>query len=213
MQAKLPYLLLAVTLLFAVSCTKTKVTTVTNTITDTVNHINRDTINNTVIDTALQMPVASLLAKNIEIDSLAIFSAFAVESGSAFYASDSGVITKLGCLCLMKDTVYTVSLWDYNSQALLASAQVSSTDSLHFAYTAITPFSVSPNKLYMISYNTKDLPFYLLELKGDPDLAFPFSNGNITFTDSYFVSATTSTFPTNNEEDYLTPVDFVFQIK
>jgi hypothetical protein len=204
MKAKL--LILAFLVIAAASCTKTKVDNVTNTVTDTINR--------TVIDTVLQMPTSSIIAKNIEVDSLPNFSiASAVEFGSEFYASDSGVISKLGCLCVTKDSIYTVSLWDFDSHALVASASITCTDSLHFIYANITPVNISANKHYIISYNTKGLPFYLAELKGDPTLAFPFSNGSITFVNSYFAISPTAMFPNNNENDYLTPADFVFQVK
>lgn len=207
------FLLSSLVVLIAISCTKTKVDTVTNTITDTVINVHH------IIDTSLETPVDSIITKFSIIDSLPVYSvgSGSYEIGSEFYASDSGVITKLGCLCPVKNQTYTVSLWDFNSDTLIASANVTCVDSIHFSYASITPVYITANKNYIISYNNTvggvGQGYYFPSLKGDSTLAFPFSDGSITFVNSYYASSTSSVFPTNLQNDYLAPVDFVFQVK
>jgi len=207
-----PIFLLSLLVVFiAISCTKTKVDTVTNIITDTITHH--------IIDTSLETPAYSIIAKFSLIDTLPVFpvGSGSYEIGSEFYASDSGVITRLGCLCPIKDSTYKVSLWDFNSNTLLASANVTCADSTHFSYTSITPVYITANKSYIISYNNTvsgvGQGYYFPSLKSNSALAFPFSDGSITFVNSYYVSSTSSVFPTILDNNYIAPADFVFQVK
>jgi hypothetical protein len=199
--------LIPVVLLVAIVCSCTKTKTVTNnvTITDTV--------------TAIETPAYSIITKFSIVDTLPVFpvGSGSYEIGSEFYASDSGVITKLGCLCPVKDSTYKVSLWDFNSNTLLASANVTCADSTHFSYVSITPVYITANKNYIISYNNTvggvGQGYYFPSLKSQNPLAFPFSDGSITFVNSYYVGSTSSVFPTSLDNNFIASADFVFQVK
>jgi hypothetical protein len=191
---------LLIVIIIASSCTKT----VTKIVVDNV------TITDTVTVNALQMPVQSIIAIGKEADTGYLIN-LSLEVGNEFFASDSGVITQLGGLLSAKNTVYTVSLWNVTSTNLLAQTTITTTDTTKFAYATITPVNISPNTPYMITFNSSPSGNFLAyQLKTGPTV-YPFSSGNITFTDAYYTISTTSVFPTTVQPDYLIPVDFVFQ--
>ena len=139
------------------------------------------------------------------------------ELGSEFYTSDSGVITELGCLCPQKNKTYIVSLWDFNSNALLAQANVTCIDSTHFAYANITTVHITANTPYVISYNNTvggvEQGYYFPSLKSNVALGFPFSDGNVTFVatmDTLITSANvTCTDSTKFSYTSITPVHII----
>jgi len=203
MKTKLILLLFVV--VAACSCSKTKVNTVTNTTTVTT------------IDTPFEAPVKSLFAKGGLIDSLAIYSSTNYELGSEFFTSANGTISQLGCICPTKNKAYRVSLWNFTTNQILATVLVTPTDSLHFFYTGITPVNITANVHYVISVNNSvggvALPFYLFVQKSTPlnPLPFPYSDGDITFVNSYYEFSATTVFPDLNQNSYVAPADFVFK--
>jgi len=213
-------LLLTIVLFIAISsCTKRKNSIVTDNVVDTVTKNINDTVVNIhhIIDTGLETPIKSLITQDIQVDTATIYNGGSFEIGSEFYASDSGVITQLGLFSPEKNMPFTVSLWDFDSQVLLTSVNIICTDSLHFTYANITPVNITPNKNYLVSYNNTSsgtsYSYYISQLKTFNNLAYPFSAGSITFINSYYLFATTSTFPTDSGPFFLAPVDFVFQVK
>jgi hypothetical protein len=204
MKTKLILLLFVVIAVFG--CSKTKVNTVTNTVDTTV----------TTIDTPFETPVKSLLTKGIAIDSLDIQTGGSLEIGAEFYTSAPGTISKLGCIFPTKNQAYQVSLWDFNTQEILATVAVTPTDSLHFSYTSITPVSISANTNYIVSVNNtvngSYTPFYVLDHTVGSSVTYPFANGSVNFVESWVaLFEPITTFPTTSETAIMAPVDFVFK--
>jgi hypothetical protein len=204
MKSKLLLLFFIVTILSTFSCKKN--TTVTKIIYDTT----------ITIDTPYQMPVKTVIKQGILVDSVSYTNGPSTnaEVGSEFYSSDTGTISQLGGLFPVKNKNYTVSLWDVATSTLITSASVSTTDTTQFAYTAITPVHITPNKLYLISLNSGAADSVnILSQKGNTSfasLSFPYSVGNITFVGSYFT--TSAAFPNLSANSLVTSADFVFKV-
>jgi Domain of unknown function (DUF4082) len=200
MKTRLILLLFVVVSIF--SCSKAKVNTVTHTVDTTV----------TTIDTPFETPLKSLLIKSTIIDTAIDEGTGAgdYELGNQFYTSKNGQISKLGCICATKNVPYEVSLWDVTTTNIIATVSITATDSLHFFYANIAPVNITANTEYMVSvHNTAD--FYLLFNASESNLAYPFSDGSITFTASNYSYSLTTIYPSSNYNGYMAPADFVFK--
>jgi hypothetical protein len=200
MRTKLIFTLAAIIIVVS-SCKKTTNQTVTDTTVDTV--------------TAIETPIQSIFTKNKLFDTVFVMNNGSYEIGVKFFASDSGVITKLGVRNPIKSK-YAVSLWDVASQALLVTDSISVTDSAKFAYASISPIHISANKAYIVSYNNTvggtSLDYNISQSKETGDVQYPFSDGHITFLSEDEGYSTTTIFPTDeNTQSYLPTVDIVFQ--
>jgi hypothetical protein len=192
--------LLSLMVVAALSCSKTKVNTVTVTHDTTV----------TTIDTPFQTPVKTIIARGGFVDTLLGVTDNGYEFGTEFYSSDTGTISQLGAILDTKNTNFTVTLWDVATTSSLATASVTTTDTTVFAYTNIPPVHISANKLYMISYNFGTAPGFVPVKEPLALLPFPYSVGSITFVGSYDKS--TAGFPTTSFNAFITPADFVFKV-
>jgi len=192
--------LLSLVVVAVLSCSKTKVNTVTVTHDTTV----------TTIDTPFQNPVKAIIQQGILVDTIANINAPGTEIGTEFYTSDTGTVSQLGGLFETKNIAYTVTLWDVATTTALAQTSVTTTDTTKFAYAAISPIHLSANKLYIISYNSGAHGTLFPSLKVGGNLSFPYSIGNITFLKSYYINS--AAFPTTEEDNFITPADFVFKV-
>ena len=198
MKTRLIPVLLVVAIIIG-SCTKTDTKTITNVVT-TIDSV-----------TPIEMPVQSLITKGVEADS-GYKVPLSLEVGNEFFASDSGVITKLGGLLTVKNLAYTVSLWDTTGGHLLAQTTITTTDTTKFVYAPITAVNISANKRYMVTFNSSPSGSFLAyRHHTGASTVYPFSDGSITFTDAYYITSSTPIFPTTVQPSYLIPVDIVFQ--
>lgn len=194
----IPVLLLMIAIIIS-SCTKTDTKTITNVVT-TIDSV-----------TPIEMPVQSIIAKGIEADT-GIKESVTVEVGNEFFASDSGVITKLGGILTVKNLAYTVSLWDTTGAHLLAQTTITTTDTTKFVYAPITAVNISANKRYMVTFNSSPSGSFLAYRHNTgASVVYPFSDGSITFTGAYYIASATPIFPTTLQPNFLIPVDIVFQ--
>jgi len=194
------FFLLAIVI--AAGCTKTRVVTTRITIRDTV----------ATIDTPVEMPFKNTIARKMLVDTAEVFTDGPWEQGNVFYSSENGMVSKLGAIFPVNGT-YRVSLWDYEADTLLASANVICTDSTQLAYTAIVPVNITADKKYMLTNNTNGNPYYSYQLKSGYALDYPYSVANITILDFYYTAGTDAVIPAIAADSRLINSDIVFRVK
>ncbi|HPA35441.1 MAG TPA: DUF4082 domain-containing protein [Chitinophagales bacterium] len=152
-----------------------------------------------------ETPVKASSENKTLLDSAVIFPSFGTnyELGSKLYFTKNGTITKLGCRAGNKGT-FAVSLWDFETNNLLASTSITVTDSMHFTYKSITPVDVTMNKRYVVSMNLTSggeaKNYWLLYKKNEAGTniifnVFPVTTGNTVIEDSRYAESSTPVFP------------------
>ena len=133
------------------------------------------------------------------------------ELGFKFYSSKAGSINQLG-LYVPEAGVYAVSIWDFDSKALLAQKVITVSTSSTYQYENITPLLIVANKKYVLSYNTNS-KLYFRNMSKTNTALYPFTKGNITIEGNYYSPSTTSIFPLtlNNLSYFFGFPDFNFQ--
>lgn len=172
--------------------------------------------------TLSENPVKAAIVNPSLLDSFTLFPSFgsSYEVGLKIHFLKDGTVTKLGCRAGNKGT-YSVSLWDYETTNLIASSNITVTDSLQYTYKSITPVSVSLDKHYVISMNTnsggvaKDYwIFYRKISQGTISMnIYPFTSGNIIFEEIRSKETNTPTFPTlvSSPWNFIAQADLQFE--
>ena len=121
-----------------------------------------------------------------------------IEMGYRFYASRPGRITKVGTR-LPEAGTYKVSLWDSDTQMMLAQETVEQTGANVLTLKNIPPLAVLPNKKYVISvfYGAEPKAAHVIGSKGATAM-LPFTKGSLTVVNAQFLNSRTSVFPLLN---------------
>lgn len=179
--------ILLVILCLAVSCKKS----------------NDDKQNSTNVET----PLKAAVENRVPADTIYAAPSAAANFGSKFHATTAGNIIKLGCRMPEAGT-YTVTLWDFDFESKILETNVNITNTNEFAYGVITPYSITPNKSYVISVNNvsggvaKNY-FQLYKLPVTAINIYPFTVGNIVIEEPLFKSGSSPLFPDqNNSSDF-----------
>jgi hypothetical protein len=132
-----------------------------------------------------------------------------VEIGYSFVASDTGTIYQLGIRLPDSGNTYPVTLWDGQTQAVLARQNIEITNPASFAYVDLTAtnaqVSLTANHTYVISVNltpintppagaAPDYNFYDVRRTNDANI-FPLTESYITYQYEYTQTSTGPTFP------------------
>ncbi len=118
-----------------------------------------------------------------------------IEIGYRFYASRPGRLIKIGTR-LPEAGTYAVSVWDSDTQVLLAQQTVTQTGANVLSLQSIKPLTMVPNKKYVISvyYGPQPQPIHVIVSKG-PTALLPFTKGSLTVVNAQYRNSQTSTFP------------------
>ncbi|MBO9657943.1 MAG: DUF4082 domain-containing protein [Chitinophagaceae bacterium] len=139
----------------------------------------------------------NLLEHNEIVDTVLIANVNEFEVGMRFYSSTSGKITHLGCK-MPSAGKYKVSLWDYGSKQLLASAVLDNYPD-QFTYADITDIPAIANQRFVISIHTvvegAKRPYYISRKKSSSASVYPFTAGNIVFEALHSKVSPVSVFP------------------
>lgn len=150
--------------------------------------------------TITENPMKATIAAKTVVDSFYTYQYSDFEAGFRFYPSRDGKINKLGCQMRSKGN-YLVSLWDFTTEALIASTTVNVTDTTSFFYNTISDVPIVANKNYVVSILIPSGNYYNVYFK-KPTVAgasiYPFTKGNITIVDRRdALDNPTPSFPTN----------------
>lgn len=153
--------------------------------------------------TAAQTPIQSVI-KDPAADIPIVFAYGQNGGGEAGYRihfTRNGSVTKLFCQMATRG-IYQVSFWRNSTQALLATAIIAVTDTIHFFPASITPVSVIKDTSYVFSCHVSDGSKQLHWIYRNAlykDL-YPFTEGNVVVDaplDLAYqpINITTPTFP------------------
>jgi Domain of unknown function (DUF4082) len=154
-----------------------------------------------------ETPVASLVA---ETDwKLIILDARAFELGYVFSATVDGKITQLG-VQMGEPGLYTVSIWDADTKALLRQKSVEQTSPSMFSTAGIDELAIVKDKKYLVSMNSVSggvTKKYNGLTKNPPSTTtiFPISRGSIIIQKSVYSASSKPVFPVT---DYSTSNGF-----
>lgn len=161
-------------------------------------------------------PTKAAIANPALVDSFVLFPSFGsfYESGNKIYFSRNGTVTKLGCRSGNKGT-FTVNFWNFETASLLASANITVSDTLQYVYKNITPITVTANKRYVISMNNNSggsaKDYWIYYRKSGPGTIspniYPFTSGSVTYEDVRAKETSTSIFP----DFTISPWNFICQ--
>jgi hypothetical protein len=159
----------------------------------------------------------NLLEHNEIVDTFLLANANELEIGMRFYSSTPGKITHIGCK-MPSAGKYNVSLWDYSSKQLLASAILENYPD-KFTYADITDVPAITNQRFVISlHNVAEgakRPYYVSRKKSSSASIYPFTAGNIVFEALHSKVSVVSVFPdvvTQGNQSLIGGYpDFVFQ--
>ena len=135
--------------------------------------------------TITENPMKATIAAKTVVDSFYTYQYSDFEAGFRFYPSRDGKINKLGCQMRSKGN-YLVSLWDFTTEALIASTTVNVTDTTSFFYNTISDVPIVANKNYVVSILIPSGNYYNIYYKGPSTEGvslYPFTTGNITIVD------------------------------
>jgi hypothetical protein len=118
------------------------------------------------------------------------------EIGYRFYASRRGRITKLGTR-LPEPGIYSVSLWDFDTQVLLVQQKVVQTAAGVLKLENIPPVAVQSNRKYVVSvyYDATPKAAYVITNQDYTSGMLPFTKGSLTVVNAQFRNADQSMFP------------------
>jgi hypothetical protein len=144
-----------------------------------------------------ETPVATLVS---EADwKLTAYSSGQFELGYVFSASVAGKVTQLGVQMAVPG-VYTVSVWDVDTKALLRQKSVEQTSPSKFSTATIDALALVKDKKYLVSINTVvggASKGYngLAKNPASSTTIFPISRGSIVIQKSVYSNSTTPVFP------------------
>ncbi|MBS1511923.1 MAG: DUF4082 domain-containing protein [Bacteroidetes bacterium] len=152
------------------------------------------------------------------------------ELGYVFQSSKKGQVTQLAVrmprdgIQTGPELIYTVSLWDYDSQQLLAQTNITTVDIRYTAKTLDNPVPIAANKKYVVSVFIKPVnktqtswSYYSMLLPGANNSAanfIPFTQGSLTLLNTQTGLTNVAAFPatTNYHKDIITGLcDIVFK--
>ena len=147
-----------------------------------------------------ETPVSSLLT---ETDwKLTGYGASQFELGYIFSATVAGKITQLGAQ-MAEPGVYTVSVWDVDTKALLRQKSVEQTSPSKFSTAAIDALPIVKDKKYLVSINSvvggvKKGYNGVAKTTGSSTTIFPISRGSIVIQKSVYSNSATTVYPTTD---------------
>jgi hypothetical protein len=167
----------------------------------------------------LEHPISGMMA-----DSTATHagnSAGLYEIGYTFKSSKKGKLTQFGLDIPRNGGTFYVTLWNTDTKAKIAQTKVS-TKGHEKKYQNITPVTIEPNVVYMISYTTANIsnpdspvagPYYIYRSVSD---IYPVTKNNITVVNNWEIGVNGNpvpTYPTDGSCDscIVGTVDFTFQ--
>jgi hypothetical protein len=139
------------------------------------------------------------------------------ELGYIFSASAAGKITEVGAQ-MASPGLYTVSIWDATTKALLRQKGVEQVSPSTFSKVAIDALALEKDKRYLISINnvvggvTKGYNG-LAKIPSSTTTIFPISRGSIIIQKSVYSNSSTTVFPTvdySNTNTFWGFADFTF---
>ena len=123
------------------------------------------------------------------------------ELGYSFSASLKGKITQLGCR-MPEPGIYTVSVWNETTKALLRQKAVEQTSPDKFTLVKIDELTVEKDTKYIVTLNTvvgaKARSYY--RITNTNATIFPITIGSIIIQKALYGSFTTPTFPNSTPE-------------
>lgn len=132
------------------------------------------------------------------------------EFGLVFSPNVNGKIKAITAKLPDSNTNLRVTIWDYDTQAVLRTEVVNVSAANTTITKAITELALVKDKKYLISMNSND--WYNRTRPGGTSATYPISSGNIKFTQYLWKSGATQTFPTNIDDSYYAgDLSFVFQ--
>lgn len=132
------------------------------------------------------------------------------ESGQVFSPNVNGTINAIHVKLPDADNDLRVTIWDYDTKAVLKTEVVNVTAANTVSTKEITPLSLQKDKKYVISMNGND--WYNREKDTSAAIAYPIVAGNITYHNYIWKSGTAQVFPTNVDATYIAgDIDFSFQ--
>lgn len=124
---------------------------------------------------------------------------FSYEYGLVFSPQVKGEITAFTARLTFKEKA-RVTLWDYNTRAVIATAIVDVPDKDKVATTEITPVPLEKDKKYLISINSG---YYYRRTKSTGvNVPYPVIAGNFIFHSFNLLKVNAQTFPTDTATDY-----------
>jgi hypothetical protein len=160
-------------------------------------------------------PVTSLLT---ETDwKLTAYTGGTFELGYIFSASAAGKITQVGAQ-MATPGVYTVSIWDADTKALLRQKSIEQTSPSKFSTAAVDPLNIVKDKKYVISINSVIGGVSkgyngLAKTPASSTTIFPISRGSILIQKSVYAASATSVYPAtdySNSNTFWGFADFTF---
>lgn len=155
----------------------------------------------------VETPLKTSVENRVPADTIYSAPSTSANFGSKFHSTTAGNIIKLGCRMPEAGT-YTVTLWDFDFESKILETNVNITNTNEFSYAVITPYSITPNKAYVISVNNVSggVPknyFQLYKLPVSALNIYPFTVGNIVIEEPLFKSGSVPVFPDqNNSSDF-----------
>ncbi len=153
-----------------------------------------------------QYPMKSLIESgHMQVNYQKVNSPSTFEMGYKFKTFKNGKITALG-LRIPNNETYRVTLWNVETETILATAMVNSSSGL-ISFEDIEPITIASGTAYFVSVNTND--YYQFTNAGN-DL-FPTEMGDVLISGYGSNFGTSQTLPTTfSETSYLGMVDIKF---
>ncbi len=153
-----------------------------------------------------QYPMKSLIESgHMQVNYQKVNSPSTFEMGYKFKTFKNGKITALG-LRIPNNETYRVTLWNVETETVLATAMVNSSSGL-ISFEDIEPITIASGTTYFVSVNTND--YYQFTNAGN-DL-FPTEMGDVLISGYGSNFGTSQTLPTTfSETSYLGMVDIKF---
>lgn len=163
-----------------------------------------------------EIPMKTVIDRGVVVDTSYATVIGDYEFGNKFYASVNGQITALGCKIASAGNI-RVSLWEFDSESLIAATTISVSDTSVFNYNSISPVEIQANTRYVVSLNSKNgglsHEIYIYQNRSGAEI-YPFSSGSITYESFQEKISATSAFPeyviTANQVLVAGVPDFIF---
>jgi hypothetical protein len=124
------------------------------------------------------------------------------EVGYVFSATTNGKVTQVAAQ-MGEPGIYTVSIWDATSKALLRQKSIEQSSPSKFTLATVDELAIEKDKKYLVSINNTinnvaKLYSILAKSTGGSTTIFPISRGSIIIQKSVYSSSATSVFPTTD---------------